>query len=674
MSRDDYDTRLVELIAELRRCRRRGIDQLDLDTHNQRPIAALELERLAADYAISRGMERRGRTPEIKLLLRDGLAAWEDENPRSATLIRDLFFGDSTGTVTKRAGDLLKAAKHKWRVNDDRGFHAMCDAALHDFAEFLIDWADASRADSDAVDPDSITRRPEPTRLDKADPEDTDVEHQQITTGYIRDRDRFVQLLAEAANVTIIGVTHEHLAVWLESALALKRAATHRPDAFWNSLHIVFLSEKLLEHINDERPTAPDRMEALRQRRLGASYGRRSVRAFLHHAPAARWELYETSYVPPLFGSLFEMPDGSHVIHMMIRDPQRNPRDQLYLELADTTHRYFGTVFEAVVRSGVEGGIVPVGTPHGDRFSWSAKRFRHSVLKDGSGATGWLPVVLVVTWRSREGQAEPLFQLRVPGLAVRELDRLSHPASYLYQDDLLRSPGNPVLTAGEFGLDDVYPANAARRRLRWDTGVEPLGEIHPVTTGRQLHSDKEHLFFFLFSYEFPADFPLPRSAEMHAVPFRDLLAIRQNQTLRQAALLCQSTPTPPKVRAGAYEIAALNLMLDGQIELGRRLVSLLGKRDPQLRDVVEELTVAEQHTRQLTWTSTDREVTLKGLSCLQYREFYRVLLPLYAKVGVPGAADHLSRLHGNEEHRSAVARLSELYQDDELMSRIPVEL
>lgn len=666
MSQDD-DTPLARLTAELGKCRWRGIDRIDLDTHNQSPIVTPELDRLAAKYAIAHGMERRGRKSEIKQLLRDGLAAWEDKNPDSAKLIRLLFFGDSTGTVTEPAGALLKAAKLRLKVNDDNRFDAMWHAALQDLAEFLLDWADADRTHPDSVDPDPITR--------SSEPDDTDVEYQRITTGYVRDRDRFVQLLAEAANVTIIGVTHEHLAVRLESALALKRAAAHRRDAFWNSLHIVFLSDKLLEYINDERPETPDRMEAQRQRRLGASYGRRSVRAFLHHAPAARWELFETSYVPPLFGSLFEMPDGSHVVHVMIRDPQRDPSDQLYLELADTTHRYFGTVFDAVVRSSVEGGIVPVGTPHGDKFSWSATRFRHSVLKDGSRANGWLPVVLVVTWRSsREGQAEPLLQLRVPGLAVRELDRLSHPASYLYQDDLLGSPGNPLLTAREFGLHDVYPANAARRRLRWDTGVDPLGEILPVGTGRQLHSDKEHLFFFLFSYEFPADFPLPWSAEMRAVPFHDLLAVRQNQTLRQAAQLCQAKPMQPKVRAGAYEIAALNLMLDGQVELGRRLVSLFRERDLQLRGVLEELTVAEQQTRQFAWTSTDREVTLKGLSCLQYREFYTLLLPLYADIGVPGAADHLTRLRGNEEQRSAIGRLSELYRDYELMSSIPVEL
>ena len=42
-----------------------------------------------------------------------------------------------------------------------------------------------------------------------------------------------------------------------------------------------------------------------------------------------------------------------------------------------------------------------------------------------------------------------------------------------------------------------------------DTGTDMAGELHPVTIGRYLHSDKEHLFYFVFSYEFPADFPPP---------------------------------------------------------------------------------------------------------------------------------------------------------------------
>lgn len=675
MSRDDRDARLAQVLKELLACRRRGIDQIDLRSHNQRPVDAPDLARLAADYAIAGGMQRRGRGPEIRQLLRDGLAAFNDKTPQTAGLIQNLFFGDSTGTVTKKAGQLFEEAMTGSGESDVRRFQAICRAKVQDFAEFLIDWADAALIGPGAVNPGPVESPSMPGYLDEAVPGDTKVEHPQVTAGYIRDRGRFVQLLAEAANVTIIGVTNEHLVERLESALALKRAAASQPDANWTSLHIVFLSEKLLEYINDERLETPDRMEALRQRRLGASYGRRSVSAFLHRDPPASWQMYETPYVPPLFGSLFEMPGGRRVIQMIIRDPQRSPSDHLYLELADTTHQYFGTAFEEVRRSSVKDSqVVPVGTPRGDRFSCEGTRFRHSVLKDGSGAAGWLPVVLVVTWRKRAGRPEPLLQLRVPLIASRELDRLSHPASHLYQDDLLGSSANPGQAAQEFGLDDPYPAMAARRRLRMDTGVDPPGEIHPVTTARQWHSDKEHLFFFVFSYEFPPDVPLPPRAEMHAVLFDDLLAIRKNQTLRQAALLCKAAAMSPRVREGAGEIAALNLTLDGQAELGRRLASLIGGRDPQLGDVAAELTRAERQTRQSIWTGASREVALKGLSCLQYREFYAMLLPLYAKAGVPGADDHLSRLKDSEERLAAVRRLSELYQDNELMSSILVEL
>ena len=63
-----------------------------------------------------------------------------------------------------------------------------------------------------------------------------------------------------------------------------------------------------------------------------------------------------------------------------------------------------------------------------------------------------------------------------------------------------------------------------------------------------------------------------------------------------------------------------------------------------------------------------------GLSGLQYREFFSLLLPYYAAVGVPGAADHLRRIDDEEEMQQAVARLGELYHDEGVMESISLEL
>ncbi len=94
-------------------------------------------------------------------------------------------------------------------------------------------------------------------------------------SGYVEHGERFVALLAEANNVTVVGFTNERLTERLEEALQRKRAALARPDALWSSLRIVNVSTGLLDFLNDERWEYPDRKEAVRLRRLAAVYGRR---------------------------------------------------------------------------------------------------------------------------------------------------------------------------------------------------------------------------------------------------------------------------------------------------------------------------------------------------------------------------------------------------------------
>jgi hypothetical protein len=675
---EDREARVTRLVAELASIRRRGIEQIDMRSTKQQPVEVPELDQLADQHATAGRAEVGRRVSRLKHLFRSGLAVWQRADPHAAQLVRDVLFGESAGTVTTSAGDLLRAAMRKAGQDDERRFRAMCNAAFHDFAEFLISFVDDARADP-GPDP-AAADLPAPggppgSNPGDEDPAGTEVEHYQVTAGYIGNRERFVELLAAAANVTIVGVTNEHLAVRLEAALERKRAAARRPDAFWNSLRVVFLREDLLDHINDERPETPDRTEALRQRRFGGSHGRRSVNAFLHRAPVARWEVYESPFLPPMIGSLFELPGGSRIVHVVFRNPQRGPPDHLYLEFADTVQQYFTAVFDAVIHSStLDTRVVLLGVPHGDGFRCSSVRFRYHVLRDGSGATGWLPVVLVITWRRRGGNAEPLLQLRLPTTEFTELYRLSHPVLLIHRHDLDGSAPGALGTMEQFNLHDACPARTARRRLRMDTGTDLPGQLHPVTIGRYLHADKEHLFYFVFSYEFPADFPPPRRAELHPVPLPELLAIRQNQTLRQAANLCQARLMPPRAWAAACEIAALNLALDGHAEQGRRLAEQSGGRGPGLRELAGELAGLEQRTRQENWTSSGEQVTLAGLSGLLYREFYTILLPAYAQVGVDGAAALQARLSGDPDLRAAISRLATLYQDEEVMSAIPVEL
>ena len=70
-----------------------------------------------------------------------------------------------------------------------------------------------------------------------------------------------------------------------------------------------------------------------------------------------------------------------------------------------------------------------------------------------------------------------------------------------------------------------------------------------------------------------------------------------------------------------------------------------------------------------------REIAeLQGLSGLQFREFYAMLLPFYASVGVPGAAEHLALFDDDDTKRAALARLSQLYRNERVMMSIPFEI
>ena len=501
---------------------------------------------------------------------------------------------------------------------------------------------------------------------------DPDIEHHTMVTDYVGDSARFVRLLGEAVNVTIVGLTNESLALTLQDALNRKRA--HSNDrAFWRSLRVVFLADKLLEAINDERSEYPDRKDAMRQRRLAAVWGKRSVSVLLRRTPSSRWALYESSFLPPFAGTLFEMPDGRRLVQLLIRRPQRGTTDHLYLEFEDTTDQYFTAAFEDIVHNSVnENKIVPIGSPRNEGFRCTGSRYRQNVVIDRSGATGWLPVVLVITWRKRNGLAEPLLQLRNESNAARELSRLSHLSGYIYQDDYLEPGAGPAEQTTVFDTEHQALATAAHRRVRMETGDDPPGELLPLRTQRYLHPDKEHLFFFVFALQLPGWFQFPRRAEMHHFPVTELLALRRNQVLRSAVRVCRATLTH-RVRVTAAEIVKLNLILHDQARLGDELLAWAGRAGAKSHNTVQKIRRLEKQTRQ-TMFSNGREVQINGLSGLQYREFFTMLLPLYEQFGVPGAAELLHAIQDDEPKRKALEQLSAIYQDEDLMSSIPIEL
>lgn len=672
VSKPDDD--FAEAIAkELAACRRRGVERLDVSTHNQNVVRTPILQRLANEYVMTTQFNAHGRAAQLKLLLRDAIKVFTLENEADAQLVRDLFFGESPNRVTKSPGDLLDLARRKTEYPTDSLFKHGRLTAFTEFAQFLPGFvrnAKEEKARSKAAD-NAVTGNamlPElrvPTRAEEVS--DPEPRHHDLSIGYARNGKHFTRLLAEAASVTIVGITNENLASMLRIALDQKRAALQRPDACWDSLRIVSLTDKLLDMVSDEHREYPDQAEALKWRRQAAMQGRRTVAAFLRRLPPDRSMTYESNYFPSVCGTLFEMPDGQRVVQLLVRRPTGASSDHLYLRMNDTPGRYFSALFEEIVHNSVDDNkVVPVGLPVVDRFRVTGIRYRHDALKDDSGATGWLPLVLVITWRTRGGRAEPLLQLRTELHATRELGRLSHLSAHIVEDDRGRLP--------EFGLEDAVPLRAARHRVQMETSEEDSGILRPLATSTYIHPDKENLFFFVYSCEFPQGFRPFSEAEMYPVSLSDLLSIRENQTLRLALQLCESPPVRGKARSYAFEIAELNLTLHGHSEVARRMVNARSQGSAGIARIAQEIRRLEERTRK-TWSGLEQnEVELMGLSGLQYREFFSLLLPYYERVGVPEADDHLRIIREDETARRAVARLAEIYHDESVMESIQLEL
>src|SRR5687768_4884651 len=93
------DELIAALVNELTAARRRGLDGLDLDTHQYDPVKTPQLEALARAYANDAVASR---IALIRDVLRDALAAWDRQQYHDeATFVRDLFFAADGGTPGK---------------------------------------------------------------------------------------------------------------------------------------------------------------------------------------------------------------------------------------------------------------------------------------------------------------------------------------------------------------------------------------------------------------------------------------------------------------------------------------------------------------------------------------------------------------------------------------------
>lgn len=637
-----------KIADDLAECRQRGLDWLDRRSSNQAPVSAACLQQLAEDYTAARRLVAAGRVAQIKILLRDGIEELSRQgHTADARLLRDLFFGDSTRGSIKPPGELLKKALERSGDTTESRFRERRTNVIHSFAQFLIGFAVPER------------------------------EHTQLaTTGYVGDNEHFIQLLAEAVNVTIVGVTNENLAPMLQEALRRKRA-NGRADSFWNSLRIIFLKKTLLSAVNDEREEFLDSRDALWQREQEATWARRSIQVFLKRTESTRWALYDCPYFPTLTGSMFEFGDQrKKIVHLLMKRPRRPRADHRYIELEDQEDQYFSALFEDIVHNSVPLILIaPAGFPVGNTFHCQELRLHSNVLKDGSGASGWLPTILVITYRRRGGRVEPILQLRTEENSGRELNRLSHLGGHIFRDDLALPPGLTLADEPRsFDREHEIPMHTAQRLVREVIGIDPVLGLRSASTGRYLYPDKEHLFFFVFTLELQEGIHLPRRARMYSFPLSELLSIRANQVLRSAARLCQTSQISERAWSSAAEIVALNLFLHDYDDLGQRILRLDGQQSDELRKIAAVINKHASERTSPSWVSASPEVQLMGLAGWQYREFFSELVPLYEEIGIDGASDLLRSVRDDSRKSTARARLAELYQDDYVMALVPIEL
>ena len=73
-----------DLSLELAACRKRGIERLDVASHNQSPVQRPELQCLADEYLAATGRRAPSRIAQLKYLFRDAITAFEAENDADA--------------------------------------------------------------------------------------------------------------------------------------------------------------------------------------------------------------------------------------------------------------------------------------------------------------------------------------------------------------------------------------------------------------------------------------------------------------------------------------------------------------------------------------------------------------------------------------------------------------
>jgi hypothetical protein len=489
--------------------------------------------------------------------------------------------------------------------------------------------------------------------------------------------DKLTHLLAEARSATIVGISNTWVADCLERAMDIKSKQKDTPR-FWDQLHIVFLTDDLLAMVSDNLvKDFPNRDEAIRERIRRAGHAKRKIMSLLlRNGVAGRWTLYSYPFLPPFVGVLFHMADGRRLVQMAITHPSMSEDDSLFIDFIDRVDDHFESAFREIVEAGhEEHEVVLAGAPGitPDSFICRSARFRRSVLVDGQNSDDWLAALVAVTWRKGKSAPEPLLQVNTPNNSTREMGKASHVSGYINQrDHSADAMPHEDPESGEFEIPLKTVEAAVRRELMDDFAISRV-PTPPRFEGVApfFYPDKENLFFYILEQELPAVHRFATPTQMFSWSVDELMAVRRHHALTNT-LSMLSAIMSEKQRERALQLVNLNLVVQGEAELSDRIAeaSRLRQEPTELISAIKEKIYESAVYRY----SNGREICVTGLAGLQYRIFFSHLLPIYARLGIPGAESILSAIAEDQRRADSLQLLHALYSDRRFMESLPIEV
>jgi hypothetical protein len=484
-------------------------------------------------------------------------------------------------------------------------------------------------------------------------------------------REAFVESLAIATRVKVVGITHDCLVSYLSAALESKRTREKDAHAFWSKVEVVFLCDNLLDWVDDELFFRTGIGEADEERRKSAAARRRAIAVRAKHdlvrfltaqGKPTHWQLFEYDYILPFLGALFRR-DGEHdSVQIATLFPGRPTAARHFIRFfgPSAALEYYAEAFEEIVRKSTPYHRTVLTGRIQDRpedgFILEKVEPRSLVLQASSPTTNerWIAAALVLLWQELEGERWPLLQVRTSQNATREVGRLSNISGYVQPQDC-----QPAVKHTRLG-GEVFEA-AARRELGERLEIEETDyrSLQYLRSAGYRDASRDHLYFLVFNAELlRAVEAVSSRARLARWSLDDILLVRKYQVLGEALARLENGTALRTF--DAVDVLAANLTLHGEPALAEGLRSRTTPRE----------SLAEKHattkaeicsSASFLRTGVQGTEVIDGLAGLQYREFFSLLLPAYAQIGVRGAAERLDWVNNDPDAKASLDLLRRHY-------------